>query len=195
MNEENIDLQKRLCMLLSSMGQQLPGLLQFNKEAPISLETWKLYIQIMDFFISHDNLIFSSLSVQFWNIYFRNFSDFRSNHLLDIFCLEKILQILPSKLVRQTYDSNKYFFELSSNEDYESFYFKYRADILDLLRQLTVIDEKICFNFSVDALSKLLNSSDSANQVQWEVLSQVLAAVCGKLKDPSLVSLDLLIGI
>jgi len=103
----------------------------------VNNEIFNQYLQIMLTLFSHQNFLFNAISVQFWFCYLKQHKDFYVNQPFDKSLLIRLLSLIPLKLLRQDYNKSLLGFEFDSFEDFDAFYVKFRADTLDLLRQLT----------------------------------------------------------
>jgi hypothetical protein len=131
---ENNAFVKRVILVYSSIGQQMVTLSNIDN---ISKESWTQYLQLMLSLFSHQNLVYNSISVQFWFCCVKQHNEFYKNQSFDKSLLLNILSLIPHKLMRQDYNKSLLGFEFDNSDDYDSFYIKFRADTIDLLRQLT----------------------------------------------------------
>ena len=117
--------------MLSDIGQQIDSFKTTNNQ-----NYWNSFLEIMISLYNHENLIFNQISLQFWLSLFKfHLSDVRT-HLNYKPIASTLLTITPNKLVRQQFTSN-YTFEFDSDEDYETFYLKFKADAIEFLKYLT----------------------------------------------------------
>lgn len=178
-DHQAFDLAKRLCSLISLMGQTASNLYPDYK---LTEPTWKVYLQRMYSLLQINNHIFNSFIVQFWRDILKNF-DLKTS-LITEQMVSDILVILPNKLIKKSWDDDLMGFEFDGNEDYEIFYYKFRAEILDLLRALTLHNQSVCFLFASSFVIKLCvpNQPNYEPQLfEWEQAALLLDSVCNKL--------------
>ena len=122
-------LSKRLVALMSEIGQQIIVCDQNS----ISTDAWRQCLETMFCLFSHSNIIFNASSVQFWFCFVKN-----SKKLSEVNSLQmNLIKQIPHKLTKQAFDSCIHGFEFDDSDDFDAFFFKFRADLIDLLRQLT----------------------------------------------------------
>ncbi|RWS04599.1 exportin-5-like protein, partial [Dinothrombium tinctorium] len=103
-----------------------------------------------------------------------------NKYLLNELLVNQILIAIPTKLLKQNFDLRYLGFEFDGSDDYEVFYYKFRAEILEFLRGLAALHEEICFRFCVNALKNVIESVKSSQQ-DWEIVAQILDAICNKI--------------
>lgn len=170
-------LAKRLCSTFAAAGQLV---LSVGPCAEVTSEIWSSYLVAMQTVLVHSNQVFSSIALPFWRDLFRNSKAYEA--WLNSLLVGQLFMAFPQKLVKQEDPlALSTSFEFDAKEDYEEFYYKFRADILDFLRLLAQADGKVCFECSLTILQNCLSKQASVSE--WEVIAHLLDAVCNKLKD------------
>lgn len=180
LSDNDFSLTKQICSLWTAAGQFL---VSSNNVLEISPELWSLVLRTMHTILAHPNQMFSHIALQFWREFLRHSELHR---LLNNEFVELLLLTCPPKLVKQEMSTLSTAFEFDGKEEYDAFYFKYRAEMLDLLRNLTLADEKTSFKCVQNIFRSAL--SNTASTSEWEVVANLLDAVCNKIKDISSVS-------
>ena len=127
-------LSKRLVSVMCEICQQM---IIISDQKPIANDIWLKCLEIMFSLFTHPNIIFNATSVQFWFCFIKNYRQVSEvNSLVTSLHLNLINQI-PHKLAKPSFDSSIYGFEFDDSDEFDSFFFKFRADLIELLRQLT----------------------------------------------------------
>lgn len=136
------------------------------------------YLNSMLFILSHPNHSITSIALQFWREFVK--SSKINNLVFDEQFVNSVIGTIPSKLIKKQFIISEMYLEFDDVEDYEAFYFKYRADILELLRNLTLRNETVCFKYIMNLLqTTLINHCNSSTE--WEILATLLDATLRKL--------------
>ncbi|KAI1295581.1 Exportin-5 [Halotydeus destructor] len=168
-------LTKQLCQVLSASGQFILNASSYNE---VHADIFVQFIQLMHKFFIHHNLLFCSLTLPFWKDLLKH-SQAKAS-FLNSALIEHLITALPTKFDKQANSEMNTAFEFDAKEDYDVFFVKFRANLLEFLRDLALVDEQTCFRCVVSMLDSAINSNASATE--WEILSCFLDAVCNKLK-------------
>ncbi|RWS27671.1 exportin-5-like protein [Leptotrombidium deliense] len=175
-SNQDFDLSKRLCYVLSLMGQLVISL----NSSEIVVHTLSSFLETQLELFTCENQVLNSLSLQFWRDFIRN--PHYGKSYIDDSLIKKLLSASPLKLVKQTFNSKYMAYEFDGPEDYEAFYYKFRAEVVEILRNLTTINEQNCFQFSMSMLKTLLDNENSS-KIEWEIISTILDAICNRLSE------------
>lgn len=131
--------------------------------------------------IAHPSIVLSHEGAKFWNKVFAvapkkpnpSMSDELTAALL-ITCANKLI----SKL---NYDIQLYG-DFDCPQDFVNFQHRYRGELCELCRNLTVQNERICFELVSSSIAKCIQQRNT-NINEWDALASLASAVCNKLKD------------
>lgn len=176
--DNDFTLAKHVCQIFGNGGQFL---ISHHKQLEVPAATWTQYLTAMHVIFSHKNQIYNSISSSFWKEFLRQPN--LSKPYVDDACVERLMSAIPAKLSKQDASEISTAFEFDAKEEYDAFYYKFRADALDLLRALTAFDERTgyaCYSRVTAYLHSALATNASA--ANWEIISVLMDAVCNKLK-------------
>ncbi|XP_015794798.1 exportin-5 [Tetranychus urticae] len=181
---DHFTLAKRVFSVVTMMGQTA---IQLHSVKQLPMETWQIYIQKMHSLFCIDNYILNAFVLQFW----RDLAKSKElQTLITESLLTSLLSMIPEKLFKRPFGDPSIPMEFDDEEDYDVFYIKFKAELTDLVRSLTVYREDICFNFASNLLmatqAKKENGPDPSANAKWEITAHILEAVCNRLTNVSL---------
>lgn len=138
---------------------------------------------MMKVIITHQSIPISLEGIRFWNRVFT--TPKKNNPSLTNDLIASLLITCANKLIRTKYDQQFHGYEFESQEEFDVFQGKYKSEVMELCRNLTVHNEEICFEIVSTSMAKSIQQN-SSNLNEWDALSSLAAAVCPKLKDPSI---------
>lgn len=178
----SLDLLKRLCSVIAMIGQ---AALSLHAHKAMNQSIWQFYVSTMYSLLAIDNQILNSSIIQFWRELVR-YEELLPNVLSEKL-IEDILSLVPDKLVKKSFDHPSMGFEFDDDEDYDAFFTKYRAELIDLVRSLTAHSSATCFTFVSRLLETQLQSEYEASvlhRTKWDIVATLLDSVCNKLTNP-----------
>lgn len=170
--------EKKLCQVLTNIMRYV---YIFSQEKPQNLQD--MY-SIMKLIIAQPSITVSLEAVRFWNRVFV-VAPKRPNPSMSDDLTAYLLITCANKLIKANYDSQLYGYEFDCQQDFDSFQSKYRGEVCELCRNLTLQNDRICFELVCNSIAKSIQQRNT-NLNEWDALSSLAAAVCAKLKDPSI---------
>lgn len=169
---------KKICQVLTNIVRYI---YVCNPEKP---EHVQMMYSIMKVVVAHPSIVVNVEAVKFWNKIFA-IAPKKPNPSIDDETTASLLITCANKLVRTKYDCKIYSCEFDCQQDLDVFQGKYRNEICELCRNLTVQNERICFELVCNSIAKSIQET-STNLNEWDALSYLSSAVCVKLRDPNI---------
>lgn len=176
--QEKLEFEKRLCQILTHIARYV------HIGPPEKPQNLADMYSVMKIVLSHPSITVSIQAVNFWLKVF-SYAPKKPLQSITHDLTASLLIICANKLIKSTYDSHLYGFELDCQQEFDVFQFRYRADLCELCRFLTVQNERICFELVYNSLAKALQHSNT-NLNEWDALASLSASVCSKLSDINL---------
>lgn len=178
MSESNYNFLKRLSEVLAGLGVQLSTL--FGKEADIEKPaTFQMYLQALLALMRHSSLSINQSAASVWTALFRHERLSIEPDLQS--AIEPFIETAARKLVKS--DPCPFSqLDFDSDEEFNVFFARLRADLLDASRLATLIAPQITFNCAQNWLLSILNSQNTP-LAEWEAAASLLDAVVSKAKD------------
>lgn len=178
LTENNYLFLKRLTEVLIGMGNQLCSL--YGKEPEVSKpDTFGMYLQAFLALTRHPSLSINQIAASLWVSLFRNEHLNTQPELVAI--IEQWIVVVARKIVKSpvcTYDQ----MDFDSDEEFNSFHLKLRAELLDGVRLATLLAPAVAFSYAQQWLLSQLESPTPIF-VEWEALSFFLDAVANRVKE------------
>ncbi|KAH3764151.1 exportin 5 [Pelomyxa schiedti] len=154
----------RIAQILDLVGTSVLSLWTKNEPSSIPPQ-FQDYCGLMLAFFGHPSPVVSSLVVQFWSSLLRTrnlLTGILQSVLPNVW--EQLLTICLAKIQHITFATSgpqKVFVEadFDAEGDFHEFFMVYRAKVLDLLRQATIVKPQEMLQFSVSQLQKALSTS------------------------------------
>uniref|UniRef100_T1JUD3 Exportin-5 C-terminal domain-containing protein n=1 Tax=Tetranychus urticae TaxID=32264 RepID=T1JUD3_TETUR len=179
-SNDHFTLAKRVFSVVTMMGQTA---IQLHSLKQVPTETWQIYIQKMHSLFCIDNYILNAFVLQFWRDLAKS-KELQS--LINASLITSMLSFICTKLFKRPFGDPSIRMEFGDEEDYDVFYIKFKAELVDLVRSLTVYREDICFNFASILLMTTQMKRENASIAEWKITASILGAVCNHLTDVSL---------
>ncbi|XP_053200913.1 exportin-5-like [Panonychus citri] len=179
LSNDYFTLAKRVYSVLTMMGQTA---IQLHPVKQLPMETWQIYTQKMHSLFYIDNYILNAFVLQFW----RDLAKSKEHQtIITEPLLTSLLSIIPEKLYKRPFGDPSIPMEFDDEEDYDVFFIKFKAELTDLVRSLTLYREDICFNFASNLLMatqiKKESGPDTSANFKWEITAHIMEAVCNRL--------------
>lgn len=171
------EVEKKLCQVLTNIMKYV---YIGPPEKPQNLQD--MY-SIMKVILAHPSISLSLEAVRFWNRVF-TVAPKKPDPTISDELTTSLLITCANKLIGTNYDSQLYGYEFDCQQNFDIFQSKYRGEVCDLCRNLTTQNDRICFELVCNSIAKCIQQR-STNLNEWDALSSLAAAVCARLKDPS----------
>lgn len=171
------EVEKKLCQVLTNIMRYV------HVGPPEKVQNLLDMYSIMKLMIVHPSITVSSEAVKFWNKVFA-VAPKRPNPSISDELTASLLVTCAYKLIKAKYDSQLYGYEFDCQQDFDTFQSKYRGEVCELCRNLTQQNDRICFDLVCSSIAKSVEHTNT-NLNEWDALASLAAAVCAKLKDPS----------
>lgn len=166
--------EKKLCQLLTNLMRYV---YVCPPEKPQNLSD--MY-SIMKLVHTHPSVTVSLEATKFWNRVFA----VSPKKPVDDEIITSLLITCANKLIRQDYDCKLYGYEFDCQQELDDFQGKFRAETCELCKNLTQQNDGVCFELVSSSIAKSIQQRNT-NLNEWDALSCLSAAVCNRLKDPS----------
>lgn len=171
------EVEKKLCQVLTNIMRYV------YVGPPEKPENLQDMYSIMKVILAHPSISVSLEAVRFWIRVFV-VSPKKPDPTISDDLTTSLLITCANKLIRTNYDSQLYGYEFDCQQNFDIFQSKYRGEICELCRNLTQQNDRICFDLVCNSIAKSIQQRNT-NLNEWDALSSLAAAVCAKLKDPS----------
>lgn len=198
LSEGNYRFLKTLTQVLTVLGSQLCGL--WGKEVDVTEPAnFNIYLKVILTFSSHPSLSIYNYTNSLWGQMFRHECICESEAFKSV--IPSWIEIVSRKVVKHGYpskndsDSCQYSrFDFDSDEDYSQFFYKVRAESLDVIKAASVIAPVTMFSYVEQLLAqqiqkpidpgpnaeKQLCNLFSPSFLQWDAVSQIVESVMGR---------------
>ncbi|KAK7104837.1 exportin-5-like [Littorina saxatilis] len=186
---------KRLCQVLTEIGRQLCA--QWGQANDIERpEEFDTYLKALLAFTQHPSLTLRSFTFSLWTQFLRH-PNISQDSLLQSF-LPRLTEVCTTTLYKVGFPSmnNSPSCEFSridfdNDEDFQSFFTKYRCDLAETIRSLTLLVPELTFTVASQWLQKELQkplqadrqpcSMSSPEYLEWEALTVFTESVMLRL--------------
>lgn len=169
---------------MKKLSQVITNILRYvyicHPEKQLNLQDMYSMMKVM---ISHPSITVNAEAIKFWNKMFAS-APKKPNPSISDELTASLLITCANKLVRAKYDCKLYGYEFDCQQDLDQFQGKYRGEICELCRNLTLQNDRICFELVCNSIAKSVHQRNM-DLTEWDALSFLSSAVCSKLKDPS----------
>lgn len=185
---EFLDLAKRVSSLMTTAAKFAISQESLKKE---SCQTIDIMIKELFALLSHPNHSLSLVTIPFWKNFAKdpgNLSGSRGDEFV-----RQYFSLLSLLLKRLPQDHDFVVHEFDSFEDYETFFFRGKTDVLDILRHVTESKDQVSFDCCLQLLNLLFSNLKSTVNPKdcrrdWEVMAWILDAVSNRVPDPEKVT-------
>ncbi|XP_013773403.1 exportin-5-like [Limulus polyphemus] len=199
LEEQHYVFLKKLCQVLTGLGSQL-CLLWGTIENFVPPKAFPTYLSCIVAFTSHASQVLSSYTQTLWATFFRHRSISQNPCLQAV--LSKVVESDIEKLMKVGFPSgnNSLSCEYSridfhKDEDYHSFYIRYRAEVTEALRWATILNPTMLFGYASQWLTNQLQKpidvgagsdngfchTSSPSYIQWSALALFLECVLSRI--------------
>ena len=178
---EFLDLSKRMASLLTNAAKfALNSDVLRDPSNPVMAVLMKENFDLL----SHANQSISFTTLSFWKTFTKEPLNVEDGQFI-----RSYFRILPQLLYKLPDDHDFVINEFDSYEEYETFFFQKRADVLAILRQLTLTKDEVTFDCCLHLLEQLMtNLKSHQNKKQrrkdWEIMACIFESVTIKLPSP-----------
>jgi hypothetical protein len=136
--------------------------------------------------LSHQNQSIAFMTLSFWKTFVKEPVNIEDGQFV-----RSYFGLLPQLLSKLPDNHDFVIHEFDSYEEYEFFFFQRRADVLSILKQVTVTNDEVTFDCCLQCLEQLLtnlkSNGDKSKQEkkEWEIMAVILESVTVKLPSPS----------
>lgn len=172
---------KRLSEVLVGLGGQLCAV--FGKEPEVTLpETFPIYLQALLALSRHPSVSINQISAGPWAVLFKHDRLKVDRDLLEM--IPSFLDVAALKAVRPASICSCPFVRLDfdSEEEAIAFYLKYRAELLEGVRQASACAPQVAFDLARHWLTSQLDQGQvaTASVASWEAMALLLEAICSR---------------
>lgn len=176
----------------------LSGLVSVNQH------TKDNFMQELLVMFSHRNQSVSFLLIDFWKEFMRlslkesspTSTDVSASKSAIHVVLRHLFGLISQHLMKLPREHDFVIHDFDCYEDYESFFKRNRAELLELLRQMTLLNDVVMVECAFHLLQQLLDSDDAKGNFsqrdsriqQWEAMGTILDCICNRLPSPEKVS-------
>lgn len=162
-------LTKNVSMVFCSCGHQL--LTVGSDQVPQCV--FNEFIDQMLLIFEHPDPMIHSLPVNFFKESFKR-------RVISAEVALSLFRSVPSKMIKASEDDIFVRCEFDTFQDYEQFFYRTRAEVLDLLRLLAANEDEVMFACTSQMLESFLGGLDT----NWEPLTLIIDAVFNKIPKP-----------
>ncbi|XP_076324689.1 exportin-5-like protein Ranbp21 [Tachypleus tridentatus] len=199
LEEQHYIFLKKLCQVLTGLGSQLClmwGTTE-NFEPP---KAFPIYLNCIVAFTSHASQVLSSYTQTLWAAFFRHRSISQNPCLQAV--LSKVVESDIEKLMKVGFPSGNDSLsceysriDFHKDEDYHSFYIRFRAEVTEALRWATILNPTMLFGYASQWLTNQLQKpidvgagsengfchTSSPSYIQWSALALFLECVLSRI--------------
>ncbi|KAK3595986.1 hypothetical protein CHS0354_032501 [Potamilus streckersoni] len=190
---------KRLCQVLTEIGKQLSALWGSTPDVKCPPNLAK-YLEALLAFTRHPSQMLSSLTQQLWATFLRH--EHISTEEAFLSFIPRIMESASKTLFKVGYPSQSNSvscdyarLDFDSDEEFNTFYAKYRAEVAEIIRLSTLLRPKISFSIAYSWLMNIIRKPvdvgagsengncnlSSPSFVDWDAMTVFLESVMSKL--------------
>ncbi|XP_076464074.1 exportin-5-like [Babylonia areolata] len=200
---------KRLCQVLTEIGRQLCALWGQTNDID-KPEEFDTYLKALLAFTQHPSLTLRSYTFSLWSLFLRHPKTSQDPLLLTFLprltevCMTSLYKFgLPSLSNSPSCEFSRIDFD--SDEDFLAFFTKYRCDMVETIRSLTLLSPELTFSLASQWLQKELQKPvpadpqpcclSSPEYLEWEALTVFMESVMMRLFQSDKTLPDVSLGI